>query len=147
MIAQILVHLDGDAAVLIGLSRRSQILIGLRAVMFLVVGQREIGQLLVAVKLERVGPLVGDIGELLGGSVRPLQSDHISVAAHGAGTGGVGSAHGKGCLRSAQGVGEAHPGSAVQAGGPAGGIALVKEVILSAVREPGAGRKNDFLIG
>ena len=145
MVTQILIHLDGNGAVLVGLGGGGQVLTVL--VVFLIEVQGQIGQLLIAVKLERVGPLLGDIGEMLRGAVRPRQGDRVSVTAHSTGAGIVRRPHGKDGLRSAHGIGKSYPGPILQAGRPARGAALVEEVVLPAVRQPGAGREHGVLIG
>ena len=112
MVAQVLIHLDGDAAVLVGLGGGGQILVVLCTVVFLIEAQGQVGQLLVAVKLECVGPLLRDVGEVLCGAVRPIQGDRVPIAAHGAGTGVVRRAHGKDGLCSEDVLPEAAGGCA-----------------------------------
>ena len=81
VVAQVLIYLDGDAAVLVGLGGRGQIAGILDAALLLVVGQGQIGQLLIALEPEGIGALRGDVGEVLGGAVLPLQGDGIAVTA------------------------------------------------------------------
>lgn len=135
VVSQVAVDLYGDAPVGIGLGGRNQA-VGILAGVRLVILQRERGELVVRIELELVGAELRNEAELFFDAVGPLKRYGIFVAADRALGAAACAAYGEIGFSSADAVLEACAGSVGEAGSAAGFAVLVKEIILTLVREP-----------